>query len=541
MIRVVIADDEEKVCQLICSLVDWKSEDMEIVGIAHNGIEALESIKNLQPDLMVTDIRMPGIDGLELISRGKQIKSDIDFIIVSGYSHFEYARSAIKYGVSDYLLKPIKKADLLDTLHKIREKYRQRTEQLSSEEQMKIRLQNDIDKLRSGFFAERLLHKGLNDENFEINKCNEDYHFNFQSGIFQVFIVKLDCEYEDLYDKNNSSIRIFEDKVAQILRSFLKQECYDMEICFQGSRVYCVLNYAESNRKIVRKQLKACMDDLIVRKSIFGNVEFTIGIGAAVGDISQLKTSLKNAEWAYEQRLIEGCGKLIEGVLIQESSLDKDALLADLTKSMESAIEVLDTRKVLEAIDLLKNKVLNKPNITGGELLRLSKDVCSIYLMLLRNQKFNMENGEAFFETFSSHADLISSASQLFEYLSESIGESLNAVIEDKKQADMKPIRMAKQYIQQNYMNPISLKEVSSFVGFNDSYFSALFKKESGENFLEYLSEVRMNKAKELLKETNLSIADICEKVGYVDLKHFAKSFKKYTGLKPNEFRKLYS
>ena len=99
MIKVVIADDEVKVCQLICGLIDWKSVDMEIVGVAHNGIEALELIKNLQPDLMITDIRMPGYDGLELINLGKQMKKDIDFIIISGYSHFEYAQSAIKYGV----------------------------------------------------------------------------------------------------------------------------------------------------------------------------------------------------------------------------------------------------------------------------------------------------------------------------------------------------------------------------------------------------------------------------------------------------------
>jgi len=538
MIRVIIADDEEKVCQLICHLIDWKSVDMEIAGVAHNGIETLELIKTLQPDLVITDIRMPGYDGLELINLGKQAKEDMDFIIISGYSHFEYAQSAIKYGVSDYLLKPIKKNELLDTLNKIREKYRQRTEQLSSEEQMKIRLQNDIDKLRSGFFIERLLHKGVNQENFEIEKCNEDYHFKFRPGYFQVFVVKLDCEYENLFE---SSIRILEDKVAQILRGFLKPECFDMEICFRGSRVYCVLNYKDISKKTVRKQLKACLDELIVQKSIFHRIEFTFGIGTAVGDINQLKASLKAAESAVEQRLIEGTEKLIENVPVQDPSAGGDALLADLTKSMEAALEVLDSKGVVAAIDLLKERALNKPDVSGQEVLHLVMDACSIYLMLLRNHQFHIENAEQFYENFSLHADLCSSASQLFDSLSKVIGQSLDAVIEERRQAYIKPIRTAKQYIQQNYMKPISLKEVSSVVGFNDSYFSSLFKKESGKNFLEYLSEVRMNKAKELLKETNLSIASICERVGYNDLKHFTKSFKKYTGLKPNEFRKLYS
>lgn len=538
MIRVVIADDEMKVCQLICGIIDWNSVDMEIVGVAHNGIEALDLIKTLQPDLMITDIRMPGYDGLEMISKGKQIKKDIDFVIISGYSHFEYAQSAIKYGVCDYLLKPIKKNELLSTLNKIREKYRQRSEQLSSEEQLKIRLQSDIDNLRSGFFTQVLLQKGVNQENIEIEKSNKDYHFKFQQGYFQVFVVKVDCDYEDLYE---SSIKIFEDKVAQILRGLLKQECFDIEICFQGSRAYCVLNYNINNKKAIRKQLRTGLDEILIQKGVFGSIEMTIGLGTAVEDINKLRVSLKMAESAIEQRLIKGTGKLIEDMQMQEFIFDGNTLLADLTNSMDSAIEILDPKGVIDAIDSLKEQLLNKPNISGQEILNLVMDACRIYIMLLRNHKLNMENSEHFFDKFSSHADLCSSASQLFTFLSKIIGESINAVIDDKKQADTKPIRVAKQYIQKNYMNPVTLKEVSSVAGFNDTYFSYLFKKESGKNFLEYLSEVRMDKAKELLRETNLSIADICQRVGYMDLKHFTKSFKRYSGLKPNEFRKLYS
>lgn len=109
MLRVIIADDEYKICQLIEKLVDWKSLDMEVVDIVQNGVEALESINSLSPDIVITDIRMPGYDGLELIKLSRDTKKALKFIIISGYRHFEYAQSAIKYGVSDYLLKPIKR------------------------------------------------------------------------------------------------------------------------------------------------------------------------------------------------------------------------------------------------------------------------------------------------------------------------------------------------------------------------------------------------------------------------------------------------
>lgn len=537
MIKVVIADDEVKVCQLICNLIDWQSVDMEIVGIAYNGVEALELVEDLQPDLVITDIRMPGCDGLEMIRRGKQIKEDIDFIIISGYSHFEYAQSAIKYGVSDYLLKPINKRELLDTLDKIRQEHRQKAKQLSSEEQLRIQLQSDIDKLRSGFFTEILLRKGVKKGNICIDKLNKDYHFKFAPGYFQVFIVKVDCEYKDIYE---SGIKKLEEKIAKILREFLKQECFDIEICFQNSRVYCVLNYGINNKKIIRKKLKACLDEILVQKNIFDRTEFTIGLGIAVEDIKQLRDSLKTAEWATDQRLIEGTGKLLESGAIYKSG-NGDVLMANLTKNMEKALEVLNLKNVIAAIDSLKEQLINQPNISGQEIFHLVMDACNIYRILLRKHQLNIDDAERFYDTFSLNADLCSSASELFEYLSKVIGESMDIIIEDKKQADIKPICIAKQYIQQNYMKPITLKDVSSFVGFNDSYFSSLFKKESGKNFLEYLSEVRMDKAKELLKETDLCIANICEMVGYTDLKYFRKSFKKYTGLRPNEYRKLYA
>lgn len=538
MIKVVIADDEVKVCQLICNLVDWQSVDMEIVGVAYNGVEALELVETLQPDLVITDIRMPGYDGLEMIKRGKQIKEDIDFIIISGYSHFEYAQSAIKYGVSDYLLKPINKNELLDTLDKIRQKHRQKAKQLSNEEQLRIRLQSDINKLRSGFFTEILLRKSVKKENIDIDKLNEDYHFKFEPGYFQVFIVKVDCEYKDIYE---SGIKKLQEKIAKILRGLLKHECFDIEIYFQNSRVYCILNYGINNKKIIRKILKVCLDEILMQKNIFDRTEFTIGLGIAVEDIKQLSDSLKTAEWAIYQRLIDGTGKLLKSTEIHKTSENRDALMANLTKSMEKPLEVLNSKDVIAAIDSLKERVLNQSNISGQEIFYLVVDACKIYIMLFRKYQFNIDNAECFYNTFYLNADLCGSVSGLFAYLSKVISESMGIIIEDKKQADRKPICIAKQYIQQNYMKPITLKNVSSFVGFNDSYFCYLFKKESGKNFLEYLSEVRMNKAKELLKETNLCISNICEMVGYTDLKYFRKNFKRYTGLRPNEYRKLYA
>ncbi|WP_054954684.1 response regulator [Paenibacillus dakarensis] len=537
MIKVIIADDEEKVCQLIVGLIDWHLLDMEIVAVAHNGIEALEQIKLHKPDLMITDIRMPGCDGLELIRRSKTMKADLDFIIISGYRHFEYAQNAVKYGVGDYLLKPIKKDEFLAALHKMRNRYMQRTEQLDHEERLKIRLKSDIDILRNNLFTGLLLNKSMNA--IDINDVNEHYHFSFKPGLFQVFAVKIDCGYEDQY---HHAVGVLEEKILQMIHRLLNDLCYEMWIYSHDSCLYGVINYDPDLKIEIRRQVKLLLDELTAQEAAFEPFKFTVGMGKAVEDIKQLHVTYEEARSTVMQRLLLGTGKFIEDGARSEPSASArgTALLAELNKSMGAAVEVLDKDSVLNCIARLKEQIKSAESLSGEMIFTVVEQAFEMYLFHLRNNQI-MLHDDKFHETFRDVANRCSSIDALFEYLSTMVEQSLKAIIEDKKQMETKPIRIVKQYIQQNFMHSISLDEVSSLVGFNPTYFSSLFKKVSGSNFVDYLSEIRMNNAKDLLRQTNLSIAAICEQVGYSDLKHFTKSFKKHTGLKPNEFRKLYS
>ena len=139
MIRVIIADDEKLICRLVQALADWDSLGMEVAGTAENGLEALQLVEALEPDILITDIRMPGCDGLELIRRAKELRPQLEVVIISGYAHFEYAQSAIQFGVGNYLLKPIKKEELMDTLRKMKERCEAR---FDKEEGMAQRHQN---------------------------------------------------------------------------------------------------------------------------------------------------------------------------------------------------------------------------------------------------------------------------------------------------------------------------------------------------------------------------------------------------------------
>lgn len=537
MMRVMIAEDEEKVCQLIVGLVNWGQLDMEIVGVAQDGIEALEKIKVCGPDLLITDIRMPGCDGLELIRLAKTLKEDLEFIIISGYRHFDYAQNAIKYGVGDYLLKPIKQDVLLASLHKMRSRYKQRMERLSHEESLQLRLKNDIDKLRNNLFIELLMNKGTDTP--ALQQINERYHFSFQPGYYQIFAIKIDCVYEDA--PPNDAIKLLEEKIVEITNHLLKDHCLELGIYSSDSYTYGVMNYSQEKRKSVRENLRAVLDDLMAQEAVFESFALTIGVGTAVKDVRELKDSFEAAKYAVRQRILLGTGKFIEAGAKPEPSKEGHVLMAKLNKSMYAAIEVLDKDALLNCIAHLKEEVMASESLDGDMIYAMVEQACELFVLHLRNLQFAMDNGEQWMEHFRYHANRIGAVKQLFEYLSDALSKAMDAVIEEQRQKETRPIRIAKQYIQQHYMKSLTLEEVSQVVGFNPTYFSTLFKKVSNSNFIDYLTEVRMNRAKELLRETDLSIASICEQTGYHDLKHFTKTFKKFTELKPSEYRKLYS
>lgn len=539
MEKVLIVDDEPKVCQLICELIDWKAFDMEIAGTAHDGFNALNLVIELEPDIIITDIRMPGYDGLELINRIKESGSDAEIIIISGYSHFEYAQRAIKYGIEEYLLKPIKKDELERTLLKLHDKIKLKKEKLSREEQINLRLQKDMKKLRSSFITE--IRTGeitfeSDDEEANIEYINENYHFDLKPGSFQVAAVKIDCD--EGYER---SINILMPKCIEVLETRMKPLCYDMEIFTEDRTIYCLLNFDRKSSKPIRKSLKSALDELLIQSAPFECVHITLCVGSVINDIKDLRDCFKTTDFAVKERLLTGTGKLIEDVPYRENPVLMNSLLSQINKSMSSALEILDADAVSDIIDSVKLKIISGQTFTGNEIFQLAEQIVNIYLMSMRNNNIDVPGNDQLINDFKSYADRCATIHELFGTLNRTISASLQAIIEKKRQDDTRPIRLAKNYIQQNYMNPVTLEEVSELVGFNSSYFSTLFKKETGINFVQYLSEIRMEKAKELLKETNLSVAAICEKVGYSDLKHFTKSFKKATGIKPNEYRKLYS
>ena len=524
MWKVIIADDERLICRLIETLIDWETLDMKIVGKAENGLEALQMVKQLRPHLLITDIRMPGCDGLDLIRQVRELSPDIEIVIISGYAHFEYAKTAIAYGVGSYILKPVNQTELNKTLQKIALRLEERGRREPAEEDRE-RVRPSPQRLREDLIRDLLDGKG----EFTGEELARSYQFHVQGRQLQTFFLKLDLDGDELGGPARTIIRR---KAEEMFQTAVLPCCTEGALYLRNCAGYGLLSYPPGERDRVRRGLRELLKQLEANKSLFGPVEFTIGLGRPIQEAQELAGSMDTARLAAAERLIEGRGRMLEDVP-PDSGLPRQAILTRYTKLVDHGIEILDEETLRLAREGLRAGILAVSRIRGREILELVLDAGKIFVL-------RAGGGDGEIQAFQQRCGRRGRMELLFRELEGLHIQTLRELKQRQENEATRPIRMAKQYIQENYGRNITLEDVCGAVGFSSAYFSALFKKETGEGFSKYLTQVRMDRAKELLLETSLSVAQVCEAVGYSDRKHFTQTFHKMTGVNPAEFRRLY-
>ena len=323
MIRVVVADDEYKVCQLICQLIDWEGMGMRLVGTASNGLEALQMIEAEKPDLVLTDIRMPGFDGMELLKRARTINPDMEFIIISGYSHFEYAQTAIRYGVSDYILKPVNKDTLNATLHKVRQRYLEHKTQ--AEEDLEQQKQEAATQARLREILWQDLETGQIPGNLEA--FNEKYRYHFEGGLFQIFLIQADVkENRHLNEDYVSNVmEVLSGKLEGLFERHISPLCIDSEIFYKDRRASGILNYREENGGKLRDALETLISSLSMELHVFEHRRFHLSVGHAVHAVPELARCMEEAKLAMGQRLLIRNNLFLEEVP-ENAGFEEDSL-----------------------------------------------------------------------------------------------------------------------------------------------------------------------------------------------------------------------
>jgi Response regulator containing CheY-like receiver domain and AraC-type DNA-binding domain len=536
MYRVLIVDDEERICDLVVNLIPWNDLELEIAGIEHNGFDALRAVRTRKVDIIITDARMPGCDGIELIKQCCEQKYPIKYIIISGYRQFEYAHSALQYGVECYLLKPIDQDELIDSLIKCKERIKAKCEE---EIEQKNAVEKNTEKMKRHFVTHYIFDgtKMAPREISSLNYINQEYQLHFDEGFYQTVVVNIykTIENEILLDKTLEKIGVAVDECFSPV-------CCELIQAQMSTGIVIVLNYPSEKNKLIEDAISQFYQKLQKMIDVFDYLEISLCIGKAEEDICRFSNCVLTAMEALKYRIALKNKRII----YYDQHNFKNIILKDILT--ESRKEIFlnyfnmnaagNCRKIIT--DCFSN-IHSINNFNPAIVYDIADAVANLIFEFSENYLSDCEQittfGTALFDKIynaSEETDIIHAIYRFVE-------DTSNYMFAELASENTKPIRLAKEYIDNHYMEQITLKVISDRIFLSSTYLSTVFRKETGVNFSEYLINKRMDVASELLRKTNYSLTEIAEKVGYVDVKYFSKLFNKVTGIKPSDFRKLYN
>lgn len=535
MIKVLIADDELRICELIFRLIDWEALGMSVIAVAHDGRETIKIIKNEMPDIVITDIRMPGYNGVDVIRIGKEYNSDIQFIIISGYSQFDYAQNAIHYGVSDYLLKPVKAEELTKALLRIKSRIDKNNQMYSQVKKAWTLEQQNRRLYREQLIMEIAHGKGFDVLTKDMNTLNEQYKYEFIPGFFTIVIVKADgLNFEE---KTESSF-LYE-KIQQSLSFAFAPVMQEMQGTMLDNGTYIFLFNYENEYAEIESQLHRLLNQMLLQKDVFKKLHLIIGLGKRVNCLAEVGKSYETAYLAIKDRILAGTDRIIEGkekIVVQDY---KDYFLHTV-RELENVVENLDDKRISDIIQEWGTALSKDKEINGYQIEQSAKALVNSYLLSMQKNNYTLDEDDNLLKDFMKSIENCISLGEIQELLSGTLEQSLSEYRHKRALSGSKPIRDAKEYIRNNLAGNLTIQEVSEYVGYSSAHFSVRFKQECGITFSDYVMESRIEKSKELLKNTRETIESIAAAVGYSDVKSFTKNFKKYTEVKPSQYRKIY-
>jgi two-component system response regulator YesN len=497
MLKVLIIDDEPIIRNGLKTIIDWNKYGFEIVGDAADGIEGLNKCQELKPDLIIADVRMPGMDGLEMIETLQKKDIDCKFIILSAYSDFEYAQKAIELGAKFYILKPIEESELIDKLEKV-------YETIKNEREIKQSIFLSRDKALENIIL------GHYEESY-----NEVYNLGFPWKAYQVVLLHL-CE-EGVQAKE-----IVRNKMVELVLYRFRGYVVDVE----GD--ICLL--MENDR--YDQALICFFADILSKLERILNIRLFIALGRPVCNTEDINISYVHARRLMNQRFLlskDGIIADIQSRQLDTTVCDMDVLLDKLYGAIDSG----NTLRVDELIEDFKNSFILKN--ASEEIIKIS--YVNLYTMIvdrIRASERSLSEGVSINENI---IDKAYSALNLKE-LHEDIKGKLISLSEEL--AQKRPYSLMEKmldYINRNYNQDIKLNKLADIFGYNSAYLGKLFKDFTGDNFNDYLNKARIEKAKEFLR-AGMKVSQAAERVGYKDVDYFYRMFKKYTGDIPSTYKK---
>lgn len=531
MLHAMIVDDEHMICTLIEHLVDWESYDVEIIGIAHDGQTALELARQQTPDIIITDIRIPVIDGLELINRVQQFAPQTRFIVISGYRHFEYAHSALRYGVTDYLLKPINADELRHALAKLTgDIQRERSDQTSRAEITEQLCATDA-RMRQQFLSALVEQKTGGLDTADINR---EYKYALRDEPVSLLIVKASCLNMDEYDL----MPLVFSRTARIVQGILQPVCSTFELLTVRSRMYCLFQFSAGAAQKPQKLFQQIADQFDDVLNSFESFTLALCPAAPAATPASLPQAMTDAEHMVHLRLCFIRSRIVDRSAAELCHpLNVDAVFSRSNQAVFSTlVQSGERQKVQDGLQQIFAPF--EQSIFGQYDPEILFILCRQILHIVRILP-ECEDSGLDFSPVERAVDHAGSIHALIDRFCNTLLTAMEPYFVQSAQKTGAPIQKAVSYIESHYAEPLTLETVALQTGLSPAYLSTLFKKETGNSFVEYLTLCRMNTAKQLLRHSSAPIAEIAERIGYMDSKYFSRVFTKTFGISPQKYRNL--
>ena len=498
---VLLVDDEEDVIQIIVKKLDWEAMGLKIIGHAANGVEALELAEDLQPDIVMTDIKMPYMDGLTLCRKLKELSRTIRVIIFSGFDEFEYAKEAIKMDAAEYLLKPVNAGELKEVFERIKADLDRERDEKRNTDKLREYYMESLPVLQESYVV-TVLHistQSLPEEDRE-------------DPFLLAMAVKKYAE-EQVDERWNSRFVIYLGDIIMISQLQEKDN---------------LIAYTDEMDRLCRMARKVC------------NARVTAGIGYLCDSLEQIPFSYQGAKQAVSYRVLYGN---IRSISISEvepgetAELQRVDAYADLIQRIIKKIRVGEENVLQEAIhDFIQ--WLGEAHLSMQNYRIVMMELISELVRFAAGHDLSIDNVSGTGTDAYHQALQMESTEALERWLLDLCRHLQREVLHERQDSTKSFVQSAEEYVKTNYADQdLSVEVICKKLNVSAAYFSTIFKKETGKTFVRYLTDYRMEQAVNLLMTGNDKTYVIAEKVGYSEANYFSYVFKKQFGVSPSRYR----
>ncbi|NIK70744.1 response regulator [Paenibacillus sp. BK720] len=530
MYTIVLVDDEAVVREGIRERIPWEELGFRCVADCENGVHALEEIERLQPHIVLTDINMPFMDGLALSREVMERYPETKVVILTGYDDFEYAQQALKLKVKDFILKPVTAAEFSAMLHKLRLELDEEKREREDLARLQSQLHESMPLLKERFL-ERMSTMALSEK--EIAARLRYFRIRLTGPCYLGLAIDTDrLEEQGGADTDRELLRF---AVYNIAQEIISGEPEAVVFRSREERVMAILG--GEREELLQEKAQELAERIRQSAVQFLKLTVSIGIGTTVHSYTRIRETCKAAAAALDYRLVLGDNSVISILDMEKRRSSPAGHPAEFDRELIAGIKTGTADEVERAIEALIR--YNKAELTSIDhcYLRIQRTILAVMQAL---GDIGCKESEAFGEGINPMTEIyrLRTMEEIGEWLKTACRQAVYSVTATRRDQCRSQIEEAIAYLESNYEDEnLSVKGVCKQVHMSVSYFSAAFKAHTGRTFVEYVTAVRMDKAKELLKFTGLRTYEIAARTGYSDAQYFSVLFKKHTGESPTDYR----